>query len=146
MSQNLISLSITLLIFSITACENPPPPDVHQSKENERDSETPLVKDTVENDTSLPTSAPQISQVDNHVLKAPEKPVKTEPIIPPFSEELLEAVNNWNKIPKSVFPLESIQLKEDVALEVRTQSGQIMATSVAENGSKVTALGIENGC
>lgn len=148
MYQNLLSLSITLLIFSITGCEKPPPPNVHQSKENERDFETPLVKEKVENDTSLPAPAPapQISQVDNPVLKAPgKKPVKSEPIIPPFSEELLVAVSNWKNIPKSVFPMESVQLKEDVALEVRTQSGQVMATSVAENGSKVTVLGIENG-
>ena len=149
MSQNLLSLSITLLIFSLVGCERPSERDLPRSDQKEReDSGPPFVEVETESDHSLQTSAPQIPLTEKPlpVIKAQEKETtKPEPVVPTFSKELLVAVSNWQKIPKSVFPLKSIQLMEDVELEAKTQSGQTLATSFAENGSKVTALGIDDG-
>jgi len=149
MSQSLITLSITLLIFSISGCEKPQAPDLSQSSQKEREETMPsLVEVETESDHSLQTSVPQIPLTENPlpIIEAPEKEtIKAEPVVPTFSKELLRAVSNWQKIPKSVFPLKSIQLKEDVELEAKTQSGQTIATSFAENGSKVTALGVDDG-
>ena len=149
MSQSLIFLSTTLLIFSISGCEKPQAPDLSQSNQKEREETMPsLVEVETESDHSLQTSVPQIPLAEKPlpIIKAPEKEtIKAEPVVPTFSKELLRAVSNWQKIPKSVFPLKSIQLKEDVELEAKTQSGQTIATSFAENGSKVTALGVDDG-
>jgi len=148
MSQNLVFLSTTLLIFLIAGCEKPPMPGPPQSNQNENDSKPPLVDVETESDPSLKAPVPKISLTEKPetLLKEPEKEtIKAEPIVPSFSKELLQAVSNWKKIPKSVFPLKSIQLKEDVDLEAKTLSGKTMATSLAEKGSKVTAIGIDDG-
>ena len=72
-----------------------------------------LVEVETESDHSLQTSVLQISLAEKPlpIIKAPKKEtIITEPIVPTFSKELLRAVSNWQKIPKSVFPLKSIQL------------------------------------
>ena len=149
MSQNLIFLSITLLIFSISGCEKPQAPDLSQSNQKEREETMPPVLEVeIESEPSLQTSAPQISPTEKPapLIKTPVKgTIITEPVVPSFSKELLKAVNNWENIPKSIFPLHSIQLSEDVYLEAKTQSGQVIATSIAPKGSKVTALGFQSG-
>ena len=76
-------------------------------------------------------------------MPLPEK--KTAPVQPPFSDELLLAVQNCQKIPKSVFPLQAISLYRKVDLEAKTSSGKVIATSVADIGEEVTALGIDQG-
>ena len=74
MSQNLIFLSITLLIFSISGCEKPPAPDLPQSNQKEKeDTMPPLVEVEIESETSLQTSEPQISPTEKPapLTKAP---------------------------------------------------------------------------
>jgi len=149
MSQNLIFLSITLLIFFISGCEKPPAQDLPQPNQKEReDTRSTLVDIEIESVSSLQTSAAQISpkeKPETLLIEPGKETIKAEPVLPSFSMELLQAVSNWQKIPKSVFPLKSIQLKEDVDLEAKTLSGKTMATSLAEKGSKVTAIGIDDG-
>jgi len=79
------------------------------------------------------------------VEELPLQEKKSEPVLPPFSDELLQAVQNWQKIPKSVFPLEAIGLLERVVLEAKSSNGQVIATSLAESGEEVTALGMHQG-
>ena len=76
-------------------------------------------------------------------MPLPEK--KSEPVLPPFSDELLQAVQNWQKIPKSVFPLQSVGLLERVELEAKSSDGRLMASSVANPGDQVTVLGMSQG-
>ena len=68
-----------------------------------------------------------------------------EPVLPPFSDELLQAVQNWQKIPKSVFPLPSVGLFQRVELEAKSSDGRLMASSVANPGDQVTVLGMSQG-
>ena len=84
----------------------------------------------------------EISKI-TEVMALPEK--KTEPVLPPFSEELLQAVQNWQKIPKSVFPLQAIELMKRVVLEAKSSTGKVIATSIVESGEEVTALGMDQG-
>ncbi len=76
-------------------------------------------------------------------MPLPEK--KSEPVLPPFSDELLQAVQNWQKIPKSVFPLPSVGLLERVELEAKSSDGRLMASSVANPGDQVSVLGMSQG-
>ncbi len=63
------------------------------------------------------------------------------PIQPEFSEELLSAVSNWNKIPKSVFPLAAVTIMQAVDFSVKNNSGEIIAKSTIPEGSEVVVVG-----
>lgn len=63
------------------------------------------------------------------------------PIQPEFSEELLSAVSNWNKIPQSVFPLSAVTIKQTVDFSIKNNSGEIIAKSTIPEGSEVVVVG-----
>ena len=59
--------------------------------------------------------------------------------MPQFSE-LLKAVNNWTRIPKSL-PLSAVTIKQAVQFSVKTSNGQVMANSSLPAGSEVVVIG-----
>ena len=61
-------------------------------------------------------------------------------IQPEFSEELLSAVSNWNKIPQSVFPLAAVIIKQAVDFSIKDNSGEIIAQSTIPEGSEVVVV------
>ncbi len=145
-----IYLKIFFLIISFFlfwGCEKPSTPIPHSElEENE-----PAVAEP-EPVSTLPAPEPKPLPKEKITTKIPEiteeMPLlekKSEPVLPPFSDELLQAVQNWQKIPKSVFPLKAISLFRKVDLEAKTSSGKVIATSVADIGEEVTALGMDQG-
>ena len=58
-----------------------------------------------------------------------------------FTPELLAAVKNWNAIPKSVFPLNSVTIKKDLKFTAYSQTGQAIGSSQLLAGKEVIALG-----
>ena len=76
---------------------------------------------------------------DNSPTLEPED--VSSPIQPEFSEELLSAVSNWNKIPQSVFPLAAVTIKQAVDFSIKNNSGEIIAKSTIPEGSEVVAVG-----
>ena len=72
----------------------------------------------------------------------PEKPAPPAPEPPKFSNELLAAVQNWTRIPKSVFPAKPVIANIPVDLEVRTSSGQVIGSSLNSAGTELQVLGM----
>ena len=70
------------------------------------------------------------------------KQTTTKPTPPAFSPELLKAVNNWNKIPKSVFPLGSVTIKDNVEFIAKGTNGEVIARSIKQSGEEVFAVGM----
>ena len=70
-----------------------------------------------------------------------EKPAPPVPEPPKFSKELLAAVQNWTRIPKSVFPAKPVIANIPVDLEVRTSSGQVIGSSLNPVGTELQVLG-----
>lgn len=73
------------------------------------------------------------------IVKIPEAP---KPEQPPFSQDLLNAVKNWARIPKSVFPAKPVTCNLPVSLLAKTSSGQVIANSLIPAGSETQVLGI----
>lgn len=145
MSQKFISHLLSLLFLLIIGCEKPSSIKHTQPKETKEDSGTTKFEEKAEwNEPSLiPAKLPTNTEDENVYTSKEKVTVSPKPIIPSFSKELLKAVSNWEKIPKGVFPLKSVQLSEDVYLEATTQNGKVIAKSIAEKGSKVTILGMD---
>jgi hypothetical protein len=93
---------------------------------------------------------PQLDQPEiEKVYKLPLKqkpivkiPEATKPEQPPFSQDLLNAVKNWARIPKSVFPAKPVTCNLPVSLLAKTSSGQVIANSLIPAGSETQVLGI----
>ena len=104
-------------------CEKPSPVKHSQTKREKEDSGTTKFEEKAEwNEPSLiPAKLPTTIEDENVHTSEEKVTVSPKPIIPSFSKELLEAVSNWEKIPKGVFPLKSVQLFEDVHLEAKAK-------------------------
>ena len=75
-------------------------------------------------------------------MPPPPKEPEPKPIQPEFSEELLKAVNNWRSIPRSVFPLSSVTIKDTVEFIAKSATGEIVARAIKQPGEEVVALGL----
>jgi hypothetical protein len=71
----------------------------------------------------------------------PEKPAPPAPEPPKFSKELLAAVQNWTRIPKSVFPAKPVIANIPIDLEVTTSNGQVIGSSLNPAGTVLQVLG-----
>ena len=78
------------------------------------------------------TKKPELSQV-----REPLPPIAEEPA---FSKELLAVVQNWEKVPKSVFPAKPVIISVPVNFEFKTSSGQVIGSSLTPAGSEVQVL------
>ena len=68
--------------------------------------------------------------------------LSSQPVQPEFSKELLEAVQNWQYIPPSVFPLASVTIKQTVEFIAKDKSGNILAQATKQPGDEVFAINI----
>jgi hypothetical protein len=71
----------------------------------------------------------------------PKKPTPTKPEKAGFTPDLLAAVKNWSLIPASVFPLRSVTIKKDVQMNIYSQFGQPVGSSIVPSGREVIAIG-----
>jgi hypothetical protein len=141
-----IILSMPFCMF-FGGCEKPS--TTLTLNESEEKESSPIAPESVTNmppPTAVRSPEENIVKKVTEIIKETPPPEKTsEPVLPPFSDELLQAVQNWQKIPRSVFPLEAIKLSQRVTLEAKSSSGKVLATSIADAGEEVTALGVDQG-
>ena len=97
--------------------------------------------------TSLPSEPiqgdkPEVqNKLSDVEIVRPKQIVEPTPEPPKFSDELLAAVQNWTRIPKSVFPAKPVIANIPVELEVKTSSGQIIGNSLNPAGTELQVLG-----
>lgn len=97
---------------------------------------TSLPSEPIQNDK--PEVQNKLSDVE---IVRPKQIVEPTPEPPKFSDELLAAVQNWTRIPKSVFPAKPVIANIPVELEVKTSSGQIIGNSLNPAGTELQVLG-----
>ena len=135
---------ITILFFSSCEKETFESHDNISSEENKTDKEQkvavlpplPVEKIEIKTPKNSPSVTPSVI-----IQEVKEIETETKPIMPKFSDELLKAVNNWNRIPQSVFPLSAVTIKQDVQFTVKASNGQVMANSSLPAGSEVVVIG-----
>ena len=99
---------------------------------------------------TLASERKQIQHIPEKITKIPKVPIVSPPssdlvkpvIKPKFSKELLQAVDHWKKIPKSVFPLKNVGIQESITFELRGKRGKIMATLPFPAGKEVVVKSI----
>ena len=83
------------------------------------------------------TSLPELRKVVPPTIK------KSQIVIEPeFTDELLKAVGNWKKIPKSVFPLQNVSIHEPVVFKLIGKNGQVIASTPLDAAEDVVVKGI----
>ena len=151
MNKHLSSTCLVLSLSFFSACDQSPLSydliektlDQNQSKEVVVSQPTPAKpKNTLSKPTPKPIPQPTREKV------APPPQVKVEPKVsapeePTFSQELLTAVGNWSRIPKSVFPAKPVRSSANVELLAKTSSGQVIASSLSPAGSDLQVLGMK---
>ena len=75
----------------------------------------------------------------------PKPEIASNPVLPEFSEALLNAVSNWTKIPPSVFPLSSITINQEVNFILKSSNNEIIGNAKKSPGEEVVAMGIYQG-
>ncbi|MEC7800666.1 MAG: hypothetical protein VX609_05195 [Verrucomicrobiota bacterium] len=144
--------SISILLF-FCSCDQLKD-NILPVEESNQTSELEVEKVIPENpDEPLKPEPTSESKSEDEVkIKTPQKvqiPVEipapkpsTKPVQPEFSKELLKAVNNWQSIPKSVFPLSSVTIKSSVNFIAKSSAGEVIARAQKQAGEEVVALGI----
>ena len=84
---------------------------------------------------------PKPVEVERKPPPPPKKPTPTKPEKAAFTPELLNAVKNWNAIPKSVFPLQAVTINKEVKFNIYSKSGQPIGSSMLPAGREVVAIG-----
>ena len=104
--------------------------------------EVPTIKDTtkLQKDKLSLKVKPNTKALPKPVLSIEKKVQEAR-----FSDELLKAVNNWNTIPKSVFPLKNISIKSPVVFRLLGPQNQVIATSKQPIGTEVVGRAFSNG-
>lgn len=80
-------------------------------------------------------------EVERKPPPPPKKPTPTKPEKAAFTPELLNAVKNWNAIPKSVFPLQAVTINKEVKFNIYSKSGKPIGSSMLPAGREVVAIG-----
>ena len=145
--------SCILLLFSIlSSCENITLPEgIQIPAKDENQSTHRLQNPTPDQQKPEHKETPELDQPEvERVYKIPlkQKPIakiaeNTKPEQPSFSRDLLNAVKNWTRIPKSVFPAKPVTCQLPVSLSAKTSTGQVIANSQVPPNSEVQVLGIK---
>ena len=112
--------------------------------ENTAEKEIDIVAEPkiVPKEQSIPVEPISVPTLPSDAVPLKKVEPSTQPLQPEFSEELLKAVKNWESIPKSVFPLSSVTVKETVEFIAKSTSGEIIARAKKQSGEEVVALGV----
>ncbi len=141
------------LLFALIGCEQPSPND-QPSPAKDDIKDAPVEKPTQPAELpSPPVPSKKVSVLPSETkptletIPAPsvEKSIDNQPDIPSFSSELLAAVQNWKRIPKTSFPVPSVIINQPVTLVAKTSNGVVISSSVLEQGSEVQALAAKGG-
>ena len=140
------------MIF-LSSCENQNqqsvPPEDNGSQTNLEPEPEPVVPTELlynkVNDAPPPgLPMPNLPKPEEKVKEMEAKPIEsvTTPQMPSFSKELLQAVQNWKRVPPSVFPLSSVSVQSPLTFKAISGQGQVIATSSLPAGKEVVALGL----
>ncbi len=88
----------------------------------------------------IPPSLPLPKPVEQIVPLVTEP--KTSAMQVQFSEDLLKAVSNWTRIPKTVFPLKNVCIEKDVVFKLLSSQNEVIASSPFSAGREVVARGV----
>ena len=147
-----ITLLCTLplcLFLLFSSCEKIPLPSELEDSQIDQNISSPVEEVVIDSKQAI--AKPAISdpvKPDKKITPPPEPPPPplmpppAEPQEPVFSEDLLAAVKNWTRIPKSVFPASPILSTETINLVAKTSSGQIIGNSITPPGTELQALGL----
>jgi hypothetical protein len=142
-----LRLSILACVLLFSSCEKIPSATEilvkvsEQNKSSDQDSPPSIPLTTLPPEPiqkEFPQNETKLTEVESI---QPEKPAPPAPEPPKFSNELLSAVQNWTRIPKSVFPAKPVIANIPVDLEVRTSSGQVIGSSLNPAGTELQVLG-----
>ena len=130
-----------------SSCENITLPEGIQipAKDENQTAHHPLDQTKPEHKETPELVQPEVEQV--YKIPLTEEPVAkiamdTKPEQPSFSKDLLNAVKNWTRIPKSVFPAKPVICQLPISLLAKTSTGQVIANSQIPPNSEVQVLGI----
>ncbi len=152
MKLSKVLLSFPLIIF-LSSCENQnqqsvPPEDNSSQTKSEPEPEPVVPPELLSNKVNdapppgLPMPNPPKPKEEVREMEAKPTKAATTPQMPSFSNELLQAVQNWKRVPPSVFPLGSVSVQSPVTFRVLSTQGQVIATSLLPKGEEVVALGL----
>jgi len=152
----LITLKCIIMgvLIMVSSCEQNQMPEklVSLLESNKSDTLKELEKqppETVKLIESHPTKPDIIKPLHNTPKPKPQDTTatshKTPLQAPVFSESFLNAVQNWNRIPKSAFPTKAVIIYNSVNVSAKTSSGVVIARSVLSAGTKVQVLAANGG-
>ncbi|MEK9772530.1 MAG: hypothetical protein VW576_03090 [Opitutae bacterium] len=143
---------IILVSLLLSSCDQMPTPSEIKEHLLEQNKSTEIKPDfsVTPEKPAAPVPVEIVKQVkeepvSNQLESTSEKATvqtKSSPEEPAFSKELLAAVQNWTKVPKSVFPAEPVITSIPVNLVFKSSSGQVMGSSLTPAGSEIQVLGM----
>lgn len=143
---------LLLLLINFSSCEKIPfAPDLKDlaidknatiEKSGIDTLDEPKESKTVQIVKPAPPPQEPANPVQVPIPQSPPKFVETKPEAPQFSKELLAAVKNWTKVPKSQF-YGTVICSSPVTLVAKTSSGQEIGSSLTPAGSELKVLGMK---
>mgnify|MGYP001416778026 CR=1 FL=1 len=142
---------VFLLFLLFLSCEpQPSEPEVEELSETESqdnlskaktDLPSPIPKKEITKAPLVPPSPP----LPQMILEKPKPQTvqKPAPTQPSFSDELLKAVNNWENIPRSVFPLKNVNIEEGIIFKLIGKQNEVMASTQFAAGKEVVVKAIK---
>ena len=142
------SSPLILLSFSFIACDQlPVPPEVMNvvsDQNNSGEKKQTLTLEATPDPKFVKKPKPKILPPPPKPPSLPEVPDPeiSLPVEPEFSDDLLAAVKNWTKIPRSVFPARPILSSVPINLVAKASTGQIIGNSLTPAGTELQVLGM----
>ena len=144
-----VSLGVFLLYFLTSCDQGITVEESTDAEQNVSSTDIPPVEIVkVPKELTAPKQAPKPPELPKPAISQENQPKdpppirKEEIVLPKFSEELLKAVQNWKRIPPSVFPLRSVRINDPVNFKIYSSQGQIIGNSSLPAGKEVVALGV----
>ncbi len=145
--SNLFLFLLTLLF--VASCEKIPLATEVLEKVTDTNQSTTAPQEELPPVSAVPP-VPQIPKITKPEKDLPQEvvpPVQEvealTPEPPKFTEELLAAVQNWTRIPKSVFPAKPVTSTIAVNLVAKTSTGQVIGNSLSPAGTELQVLGVK---
>lgn len=141
---------IFLPFLLFLSCE-PQQPEPEVEELNTKESKDIVSKAEADPPSALPTKeiakptiVPPSPSEPEMIPEKPEPQIIQEstPTEPSFSDELLKAVNHWENIPRSVFPLKNVSIEEEIVFKLIGKQNEVMASTPFVAGKEVVAKAI----
>ena len=143
--MRLITPLLILCFLFFQSCEmlenNTENPENNQSSDVKPEKPQELTEAKTIDPPKVKPTPPKPVEVEKKPPPPPKKPTPSKPEKAAFTPELLNAVKNWNAIPRSVFPLRAVTINKDVKFNIYSKTGQPIGSSMLPAGREVVAIG-----